>query len=221
MSLLFKGTSFTLSVLALSDADLADFSSKLADKVQQAPGFFQQAPLVVDLAALTQTPDLSALAEQIRQQGMIPVGLVNCPATLKALATEAGWALLQPGRSNTSTSTAKATTTTTPPAQIHQGQVRSGQQLYAKGRDLIVLGSVGAGAEVISDSNIHIYGSLRGRAIAGATGDSNARIFCRKLEAELVSIAGTYWLSDDLQGPQWQQSAQISLQQEQLAVGPL
>ncbi|WKE64403.1 septum site-determining protein MinC [Gallaecimonas kandeliae] len=222
MSLLFKGTAFTLSVLALTDADLPTFSEKLAAKVQQAPGFFQGAPLVVDLAQLAETPDLSALRQAILDQGMVPVGLVNCPDALKGQAREAGWALMQPGRAQAREAKAEADEPKVrPAAQLYQGQVRSGQQLYAKDRDLIILGSVGAGAEVIADGCIHIYGNLRGRAIAGAAGDTQARIFCRKLEAELVSIAGTYWLSDDLQGGQWQQPTQFWLQEEQLALGPI
>lgn len=226
MSLLFKGTSFTLSVLALTDADLADFEDKVAEKVQQAPGFFQAAPLVVDLGALTEAPDLARLKSAIANQGMVPVGLVNCPEALKGLARETGWAVMQPGRQPTA---AKAAAPKAEPqqgpvylaAQVHQGQVRSGQQLYAKDRDLIILGTVGAGAEVIADGCIHIYGNLRGRAIAGANGDTQARIFCHKLEAELVSVAGTYWLSDDLQGSQWQAPTQVWLKEEKLALGPL
>ncbi|WP_115718084.1 septum site-determining protein MinC [Gallaecimonas mangrovi] len=225
MSLLFKGTSFTLSVLALADADIDDFAEKLADKVTQAPGFFQGAPLVVDLGALTQEPNLDSLHQAITAQGMVPVGLIHCPDTLKSKARAAGWALMQPGRQPTP---AKPQPQAEAPkaapylaAQVHQGQVRSGQQLYAKDRDLVILGTVGAGAEVIADGCIHIYGNLRGRAIAGAAGDTQARVFCRKLEAELVSIAGTYWLSDDLQGGQWQQATQIWLEEEKLALGPL
>ena len=76
--------------------------------------------------------------------------------------------------------------------------VRSGQQVYAKDRDLIILGAVSHGAEVIADGNIHIYGALRGRAIAGAKGNTDAAIFCQRLEAELVSIDGNYWISDSL-----------------------
>ncbi|EKE69123.1 septum site-determining protein MinC [Gallaecimonas xiamenensis] len=223
MALLFKGTSFTLSVLALSDADLPALADKLSQKIQQAPGFFQGAPLVVDLAALTQAPDLQAIRDAILGQGMVPVGLVNCPTAHKDQAREAGWALMQQGR--TQPAQAKhpkaSAPAPRPPAQYFRGQVRSGQQLYAKDRDLVILGTVGAGAEVIADGCIHIYGNLRGRAIAGAGGDVQARIFCRKLEAELVSIAGTYWLSDDLQGEQWQAPTQVWLENEQLAIGPM
>ena len=81
--------------------------------------------------------------------------------------------------------------------------------------------TVDAGAEVIADGNIHIYGTLRGKAIAGAAGDSQKRVFCHKLEAELISIAGSYWLSDSLQGEYWGKSACIGLQDDKLVLADL
>ena len=89
--------------------------------------------------------------------------------------------------------------------------VRSGQQIYAAGGDLIVTAAVSAGAELLADGNIHVYGALRGRALAGVKGNQGARIFCHSLEAELVSIAGQYRISEDLQKTEWQKSCQIYL----------
>ncbi|MET1255299.1 septum site-determining protein MinC [Aliikangiella maris] len=106
-------------------------------------------------------------------------------------------------------------------AKVIRQNIRSGQQVYAKESDLIVVGTVSHGAEVIADGNIHIYGSLRGRAIAGASGEQNAAIYCHCLEAELVSIAGTYWLSDALPKELWKQSAVVRLEQEQLTIDKL
>jgi len=106
-------------------------------------------------------------------------------------------------------------------SKIIEQAVRSGQQVYAKGSDLIVKGTVGAGAEVIADGNIHIYGTLRGKAIAGASGDTSKRIFCYNLQAELVSIAGNYWLSESLQGEFWGKAAGIKLQDDQLVLAEL
>ena len=107
------------------------------------------------------------------------------------------------------------------PAQVISGTVRSGQQVYAKDRDLIVIGSVSHGAEVISDGNVHIYGTLRGRAIAGAKGYNEAHIFCQKLEAELVSINGSYWISDSLQGEHWGSAVQIQQKNDSLEISAL
>ncbi|MGA7438866.1 MAG: septum site-determining protein MinC, partial [Luteibacter sp.] len=84
-------------------------------------------------------------------------------------------------------------------AQHHTGSaVRSGQQLYARERDLVVAAAVANGAEVIADGSIHVYGSLRGRAMAGAQGDETARIFCSDFRAELVAIAGHYRVFEDM-----------------------
>jgi septum site-determining protein MinC len=99
--------------------------------------------------------------------------------------------------------------------------VRSGQQIYAKDSDLIILAQVGQGAEVIADGNIHIYGTLRGRAIAGASGNSEARIFCQSLQAELISIAGVYQVSDDLPPSRIGQSSQIELKENHLHIDTL
>ena len=105
--------------------------------------------------------------------------------------------------------------------KVVEQNIRSGQQIYVKGADLIIKGTVGAGAEVIADGNIHIYGSLRGKAIAGAGGDSSKKIYCYNMQAELISIAGNYWLSESLQGEFWGKSACISLQDGQLVLAEL
>ena len=102
-------------------------------------------------------------------------------------------------------------------SKIISKPIRSGQQVYAEG-DLIILSSVSPGAEVLADGSIHVYGALRGRALAGVKGDSNARIFCRSMEAELVSIAGNFILSDALQKILWKESAQVLLNDENLDV---
>ena len=81
---------------------------------------------------------------------------------------------------------------------VHDKPVRSGQQVYARGRDLILGALVGNGAEVIADGSIHVYGALRGRALAGAQGDTSARIYCQEFHAELVSIAGHYRVFEDI-----------------------
>ena len=84
------------------------------------------------------------------------------------------------------------------PGLVHTAPIRSGQQIYAQGRDLTVCATVGAGAEVIADGSVHIYGALRGRALAGAQGNEGARIFCREFHAELVSIAGHYKVIEEV-----------------------
>ncbi|HSX65150.1 MAG TPA: septum site-determining protein MinC [Pseudoxanthomonas sp.] len=102
------------------------------------------------------------------------------------------------------------------PGLMQKTPVRSGQQLYAENRDLTVLSTVGAGAEVIADGSIHIYGTLRGRALAGAQGNTDARIFCREFHAELVAIAGHYQVLDDIPKELRGKPVQIWLEQGQL-----
>lgn len=99
--------------------------------------------------------------------------------------------------------------------------VRSGQQIYAEGSDLIVVGTVSAGAEVIADGSVHVYGALRGRAIAGARGDTEARIFCRRFEAELVACAGTYAVAEQMGGDLRGRAVQIRLDDGVLRLLPL
>jgi len=104
----------------------------------------------------------------------------------------------------------------TPSVQRYEGQVRSGQQLYAKGRDLIVTGAAGASSEVIADGSIHIYGRLMGKVIAGASGDRNARIYCLAFGAELVSIAGIFRVFESIPADLMGKSVQIWLDGDKL-----
>ncbi|WP_101925760.1 MULTISPECIES: septum site-determining protein MinC, partial [Luteimonas] len=107
------------------------------------------------------------------------------------------------------------------PGLVQVTAVRSGQQLYAQNRDLTVLSSVGAGAEVIADGSIHIYGPLRGRALAGAQGSTTARIFCRSFQAELVAVAGHYKVLDDIPKELHGQAVQVWLEHDELKIAAL
>ena len=101
---------------------------------------------------------------------------------------------------------------TVKPTRVITTPVRGGQQIYAQGGDLVVVSSVSPGAELLADGNIHVYGPMRGRALAGVKGDSKARIFCQQMSAELLSIAGHYKVSEDLRrDPLWGSGVQVSL----------
>lgn len=120
------------------------------------------------------------------------------------------------------TTAAQANTGAPPaPAQIYTGVVRSGQRIYARGRDLIVAGPVSMGAEVLADGNIHVYGRLSGRALAGAQGNTAARIFCTAFQAELVAIAGHYKLIESIGAQVAGKAAQVYLDGERLEIVPL
>ena len=226
-----KGNLFTLSVLNLYRNDLQALSKQLDEKISQAPKFFYGAPIVINLKSISdQTVDFSELKQILTGLQLNPVGVCNGSDSQNTLAKENMLSVLNYSQdikaqskpqANSALNTSIVEKEVYLPAHVINGTVRSGQQVYAKDRDLIVLGSVSHGAEVIADGNIHIYGTLRGRAIAGAKGNTDSFIFCQKLEAELVSINGNYWISDSLQGELWGQAASISYKNDSLEITAL
>lgn len=213
-----KGSLFTLTVLHLFQLDRLAIERHLVEKVKQAPSFFNNTPVVIDLEGMADSPDgldFNGLYELLRAHGMVPVGIRNGTPIQQAAARLAGLPGLPESRVN---SGAKKPDRTGPASRsrIINHPVRSGQQIYAPDGDLIVLGAVSAGAEVIADGNIHIYGALRGRALAGVKGDAETRIFCQSLEAELVSIAGRYRVSEQLDAADRSKAAQIYLIEDRL-----
>lgn len=226
-----KGTTFTISVLHLSDGNPARIRQLLEAKVAQAPQFFNCAPLVLNVERLTEIPDFEQLKELVESEDFVLVGITGTrDEAMKTAAKAAGLAVLVSGKSRKAEPVAPAPTpepeaTPVAPVQapleaskVHVGPVRSGQQIYAAGTSLVVLGSVSPGAEVIADDSIHVYGALRGRAIAGAKGNPQARIYCQQLQAELLSIAGTFQLSDALPAGLIQEPVHIRLDNEQLRI---
>lgn len=210
--------------------DPAALQAALAERVAKAPQLFARAAVVLDLSHLTQDigrDATAALLDAVRHAGMLPVGLAYGTRHVESLAEALDLPLIakfraayEPGQSASTTRPQAAAPASDPvvpaappvqapsgtctPAMHHAQAVRSGQQLYAESRDLVIAANVAAGAEVISDGSIHVYGGLRGRALAGAAGDEQARIYCQAFHAELVSIAGRYrtfeQIPDDLEG---------------------
>ena len=179
---------------------------ELTGRVATAPKFFERTAVCVDLSGLGREPnaaELRGVLEAIRRAGMLPVGLVNGTAATDALAREVDMPLLAQFRA---TSKAPPLVHAAPAAEpepdvgplIHTQAVRSGQRLYARRRDLIVMAPVGAGAELMADGCAHVYNTLRGRVMAGARGDTQARVFCQEFYAELVSIAGVFRVFETL-----------------------
>jgi septum site-determining protein MinC len=212
-SIEFKGTSFTLSVLHLKTLKLADIRANLVEKVAQAPDFFYLFPVMVDIEEVDSSFDYQAVKILLEELKFTFVGFTGSVSKeQRSLIRELGYSFLNatkagiPNKKNNNNEAIEAKYKETETIRenrlygdkIHRGQVRSGQQVYAKEQNLVVIGSVSAGAEVIADGNIHIYGSLRGRALAGAKGHHQAQIYCQNLEAELVSINGNYWLSESM-----------------------
>jgi len=198
-----KGNLFTLSVLHLYSTDINLLAEQLYIKIAQAPKFFEGAPIVVNLIEIKNNSlDFVHLKSLLERMSFNAVGVCNGSDEQHTQAKAAGLSVLNYSQDVKSESVKKEPNTSIVektvhlPAQIINGTVRSGQQVYAKDRDLVVLGAVSHGAEVIADGNVHIYGTLRGRAIAGAKGFKNAHIFCNRLEGDIVSINGNYWNRD-------------------------
>jgi septum site-determining protein MinC len=181
--------------------------NELAARVAAAPHFFRRIAVCLDLSALEKTPEVAeihAVIEAVRRVGMLSVGLAGDVVELETVASALNLPILSSFRTPTRPAPVlepeQAAPTTPEPAPadsnvstlIHNQPVRSGQRIYARNRDLIVNAGVAAGAEVIADGCLHIYGPLRGRAMAGARGDPAARVFCQEFDAELVSIAGVF-----------------------------
>ncbi|USD42036.1 septum site-determining protein MinC [Vibrio sp. SCSIO 43135] len=201
-----KGSSFTLSVLHLSGNEVSTAIEFINEKVAQAPAFFASAPVVINIEKVSGDIDFQQLKQGISVAGMIPVGITGCKdKRAQNQASEAGFAVMSASKSPSQAPAKMA------PTKVVRTPIRSGQQIYAKDGDLVILSHVSAGAEVIADGSIHIHGTLRGRAIAGASGQKDARIICHDLQAELVSIAGNYWLSDQIEGEFWQKKVMVSM----------
>ncbi len=182
---------------------------ELTGRIAAAPHFFERAAVCLDLGALQNDPNVAeaqAILGAIRRAGMLPVGLAHGTAAIDALARELDLPVLTQFRPLAKAAEAAAPVLDQPsplpapadvpefttPALMHHRPVRSGQRLYARHRDLVVTSTVGAGAEVIADGCVHVYGALRGRAVAGARGEMTARVFCQEFNAELISIAGVF-----------------------------
>lgn len=234
--------------LRVREWDVAKLAAEMRERVERAPKLFQHAAVVVDLGSLSQCPsvaDTNALLRELSAAGVHPVALAFGTTEIERLARELKLPLLAKFRAQYESTTAVEAT---PPAaaapaateavaaapaaapasvskfnggQVVELPVRSGQQVYAQSRDLTVLSGVGAGAEVIADGSIHVYGALRGRALAGAHGDESARIFCREFHAELVAIAGQYKVFEDLPADIRGRPAQVWLENGKLCVAEL
>ena len=211
----FKGTTLKIIQTQLRTTDPATLHAALAELTGNSPDFFENELSVLDFSnaeALPATVDWVSIVKLLRGSGLNAIATRGLPEALAIAAAAAGLPAVSAdalGRSRPKSEAApdpvpiQPTAPDPPPAPSAAPQaatrivtldkpLRSGQQFYARGSDLIVTAMISAGAEVIADGNIHIYAPLRGRALAGASGDKTARIFTTCMEAELVSVAGLY-----------------------------
>jgi septum site-determining protein MinC len=218
-----KGSMLAITVLELARNDLDSLDRQLAAKVAQAPGFFSNAPLVLALDKLPASEgavDLPGLMRVCRQHGLRTLAIRASRIEDIAAAIAVDLPVLPPSGARERPLEAPAAAKkpekppepTVKPTKIITSPVRGGQQIYAQGCDLVVISSVSPGAELLADGNIHVYGPMRGRVLAGVKGDTKARIFCQQMSAEMISIAGHYKVSEDLRrDPLWGAGVQVSL----------
>lgn len=241
-----KASLLPMTVLELHHYETEMIDHELRDKTRQAPDFFENLPVVIDLEKLSSedTIPFTELVAQCLSFSIKVVAVRGGHPNQQLAAKEAGLGILSkqkdrpiPEETESTVNSAETALATDKKietievikevekvvvqnqrqkSKIIHNPIRSGQQVYAADGDLIVMASVSAGAEILADGNIHVYGTLRGRALAGVKGDTNARIFCHSLEAELVSVAGQYKISEDIDKCQIKKPMQIYLDNDNL-----
>jgi len=207
-----KSANLPLVALILKSADLTRLGDEFAQRFGDVPDFFDHDPLLIDLQALADdeaSPDFPALCALLQQHRLLPLavrggneaqmaqaqaaGLLAAPDVVVQRPPQRVEASPEPAQPVPGPAVAPAPE---PGALVIDRPLRSGQQVYARGRDLVVMAMVNPGAEVIADGHIHVYAPLRGKAIAGARGNGDARIFALSMSPELISIAGIYRTSE-------------------------
>jgi septum site-determining protein MinC len=233
---LVQGALFTVIVVRAGLLHDPAYAQELAQQVARSPRFFRNAPVVLDVkgaGGFTTAAEFTDARRALSEHTLALVGLQNGEPAQVEVAAAAGLASFAPTatqpvrRTVPAAAASAASEAPEPPAatpiehastRLLTTPVRSGTQIYARAADLIVTAPVSPGAELVADGNIHVYGALRGRAIAGASGDAAARIFCSRFEAELVSIAGHYLVSEQLPAEQRGAAVQIALVDGRLTV---
>ncbi len=215
--------------LQLRCSDLDALQQALRQRLDASPDFFGDEGLVLDVRRLDEPIDVDALADWLRAQRVRPIGVLADAAqsawagaqlarvhdATRPAATEGS----QPAASAAPAAPAAPAAASAPRTMLIDRALRSGQRIYAPA-DLVVLGAVSHGAELIAAGNIHIYAPLRGRALAGAHGDSAARIFCTHFDPELVAVAGVYRTAEqDLPGRGG--PVQVQLREDSLCIDTL
>nr|WP_163501072.1 septum site-determining protein MinC [Halomonas socia] len=228
----FKGGMLPMTVMELISADPERIREQLAGKLSQSPAFFQHTPVVLSVEKLDEPHlALERICAVCRAHKLLPVAVRGGADPIKQSAWALGLGWFPPQEIKPRNLESVAVPAPETPAEsvpqvagggrIHRGTVRSGQQLTAPDGDLVVIGSVNAGAEVLAAGNVHVYGALRGRALAGIHGDALAGIFCRELHAELLSVAGNYKRLEDIDPRLLGSAVQVRLSDDQLAIAGL
>ncbi|WP_343126380.1 septum site-determining protein MinC [Buchnera aphidicola] len=223
-----KGKNFTISVIYLKDISLNSLEEQLLKIVNKSPKFFKQAPVVLNVSELSYTVNWNYIKDVILSAGFLIIGVSGCKnLDFKNIILNSGIPILSEGtdisQSNfykKSISYSKFPKTIKTKFQTHiiNIPIRSGQKIYIPNGDLIIKNNVNAGAEIISDGNVHIYGIMRGKVLAGANGDITSQIFCSNLFAELISIAGEYWVLEQIPEKYIGKTVSIYLKEQSLII---
>ena len=190
----FKGGNYTISAISINVTEFTQVESLLNSKVTQSKSFFQNTPFAIDIREIDQDENCSLsfvekVHECFKSNGMIPVGFVVSNQELKTQIAKAGYNILKNTKLKDNASDAESKATST---KIINSPVRTGQSITARDSDVIITANVNNGAEIIADGSVIVYGRIGGRVIAGSSGNTDAKIICKDLKAELVSIAGKY-----------------------------
>lgn len=223
----------TLTILSLLEPSVEVLARELDQHVQKAPGLFQGLPVILDVGKIASSDlheDLPGFVAHLRSRHMIPLGIRGSDARWAEAAEAAGLPVFTedsdpearkqagPAQSAEPPPNANGERDANPSGMVITEPVRSGQQIYARGGDLVVIAAVSPGAELLADGHIHVYGALSGRALAGVQGDASARIICQSFHAALVSVAGTYSVSEQFDDELSGKPVQVFLQQDTLRI---
>lgn len=208
MSIIFKSNSFFIPVLYLYDINIHRTKQAILNKIKKSPNFCQNMPVILNVEKLSHKVDWKQMKNAILSTGLFISGVNGCTNNhLKNLILYSGLPIFSDKKKiypqpindiNKKKNIVKIPFIKINCTKIINYPVRSGQKIYIPHADLIVTNNVSVGAELISDGNIHVYGVMRGRVLAGANGDITKKIFCTQLFAELISIAGKYWIIEQI-----------------------
>ncbi len=227
----FKGLTAPLTVLRVQENDQQRVEKELSVFLAASPDYFKNSLLMLDFEGLDQKDsslDIEPLVHCLRAHGAVPT-LVKGGTPVQRIVAERlhlGWhrkgaASAPSPKKKTQVASASERVYVSLPTMVVCETVRSGQKIYARAKDLIVYGAVNPGAEIYADGNIHVYGALRGRALAGGQKNTNARLFCLRMEAELIAVAGIYIINEDMDETLQGKTVQAYLAGEKLRIEPL
>lgn len=238
-----RGANFNLLVLRLLDPRPEAVVPAIGDQFRRAPGFLRFAPVVLGLGDLEVPPDqvdFQGLIAGLRGLEIVPIGTTGGTPELRNAAMAYGLPPIRSAGGKETEEPAPAPAAaqaeqpapvppppplppagTVRPTMVVDQPVRAGQRVWAQGGDLVVTATVNAGGEVIADGNIHVYGALRGRAIAGGGDNAEARIFAQNFDPELISIAGYYAVREGLAGAPIGKAVQVRLTGERMRFDPI